>query len=313
MKVLIVCSGNYGYISPFILEQANSLKELGIDIDFFSIKGKGWLGYLLNYPALKRRIKSYRPSIIHAHYGLSGLLANLQRIVPVVTTFHGSDINVKYVFRYSKWAHKLSAASIFVEEGMMQKENSNKNCVIIPCGVDISVFYAVSKPETFENLGINLESTNILFSSAFNNPVKNYPLATKSCNILGTKIKGGINLIELKGYTREQVNLLMNTCDCVLLTSFSEGSSQFIKEAMASNCPIVTTNVGDVKLVLGNVAGCFITSFEPADVAEMLRHAIDFRKKYKLTNGRQRIIELGLDSVTIAGKIMDLYKKVLNY
>ena len=82
---------------------------------------------------------------------------------------------------------------------------------------------------------------------------------------------------------------------------------------MASNCPIVTTNVGDVKLVLGNVAGCFITSFEPADVAEMLRHAIDFRKKYKLTNGRQRIVELGLDSVTIAGKIMDLYKKVLNY
>jgi teichuronic acid biosynthesis glycosyltransferase TuaC len=313
MKVLIVCSGNYGYISPFILEQANSLKRLGVDIDFFPIKGKGWLGYLLNYPAVTRKIKSYRPSIIHAHYGLSGLLANLQRTVPVITTFHGSDINDKYVFKYSKWALKLSAASIFVENGMMQKESNNNNCVIIPCGVDISVFYPISKPEASENLGINSESTNILFSSAFNNPVKNYPLAMKSCHILETNINVGINLIELKGYTREQVNLLMNTCDCVLLTSFSEGSSQFIKEAMASNCPIVTTNVGDVNLVLGNVAGCFITSFVPADVAEKLKEAIDFRKKHRQTSGRQRIIELGLDSVTIAGKIMDLYKKVLNY
>jgi len=311
MKILIVCSGNYGYISPFILEQANSLKKLGVDIDFFSIKGKGWLGYLLNYPALTRKIKSYCPSIIHAHYGLSGLLANLQRTVPVVTTFHGSDINEKYVFKYSKWAHKLSAACIFVENGMMQKERKQDKSVVIPCGVDISVFYPISKSEASEILGINSDRTNILFSSAFNIPVKNYLLANRACSKLETNKGAVINLIELKGYSRDQVNLLINASDCVLLTSYSEGSPQVIKEAMACNCPIVATDVGDIKLVFGNTEGCYLTAFDTNDVAEKLKKAIDFVRTNGSIHGRERIIELGLDLETVAQKIITVYNKVL--
>ena len=49
MKVLIVASGNSAVISPFVKEQGDSLKELGLDIDYFLIKGKGITGYLKNY------------------------------------------------------------------------------------------------------------------------------------------------------------------------------------------------------------------------------------------------------------------------
>jgi hypothetical protein len=37
-------------------------------------------------------ILSFQPDLIHAHFGLSGLFANLQFLKPVVTTFHGSDV-----------------------------------------------------------------------------------------------------------------------------------------------------------------------------------------------------------------------------
>lgn len=69
--------------------------------------------------------KQNNPDLIHAHYGLSGLLANLQRKVPVVTTFHGSDIHDINDLKYSKWAHRLSLDSIFVEKNMRERFKKN--------------------------------------------------------------------------------------------------------------------------------------------------------------------------------------------
>lgn len=58
MKVLFVSSGNSRFgIIPFIKSQGESLIKNGIDVEFFSIKGKGYLGYLNNLPTLRRHIK----------------------------------------------------------------------------------------------------------------------------------------------------------------------------------------------------------------------------------------------------------------
>jgi glycosyltransferase involved in cell wall biosynthesis len=309
MRVLIVYSGTQGVIRPFIKEQIESLEILGVEISLFPIKKKGFIGYLLHLMPLLKSIKKVKPDLIHAHYGLSGLLANLQRNIPVITSFHGSDINSSNALKYSKWAHRLSAASIFVGNSMMQKIKKHNWSVVIPCGVDISIFYPIPKQEASRKMDINTENLNILFSSSFNNPVKNYQLAMRSCEMVSSG--GRLNLIELKGFNRDQVNLLMNASDCVLLTSFSEGSSQFIKEAMACNCPIVSTDVGDVKWVAGHTPGCFISSFSPNDIAKKIKLAIEFRKNHGQTRGRERINELGLDSVNIARKIYSLYNEVM--
>jgi teichuronic acid biosynthesis glycosyltransferase TuaC len=312
MKVLVVCSGTRGTLSPFIKEQMDALSNLGVEFSLFQIKKGGLIGYLLHYYSLQKTIRQIRPDLIHAHYGLSGLLANLQRRVPVVTTFHGSDINEAYVYKYSKFAHRLSIASIFVENGIMQKIKKHAFSVIIPCSVNTTVFHTVFKEAAAKKMQINTNNINILFSSSFNNPVKNYELAKIACSILEKKLHNKINLIELKGYSRDCVNLLINACDSVLLTSFSEGSPQFIKEAMACNCPIVSTNVGDVKWVLGNTSGSFITGYEPEDVAAKLKLAIDFRNEHGNTNGGDRIRELGLDPETVGLKILEVYKKILD-
>lgn len=304
MKVLIVCSGNAGYISPFVKEQANNLRKSGIEIDYFLIKGKGWIGYLFNYYAMIEKIKSYRPSIIHAHYGLSGMLAVLQRRIPVVITFHGSDINSNgFEKGLSLLAIKLSRYNIFVSKKLAETAGVQKKYSIISCGVDMN--YAVMLDKIFcrEKLGLDLYSKCILFSSSFDIPVKNYRLAKQVVDNFEN-----VKLIELKDYTREKVNLLMNACDMLLVTSFNEGGPLVVKEALACGCPVVSTNVGDVKEVLGNIEGCFVTGFSIDEIREKIQLVLNSGKRVE---SRDRIYELGLDAESVGAKIIDIYNKVL--
>jgi glycosyltransferase involved in cell wall biosynthesis len=310
MKVLIVCSGTQGILSPFVKDQMDSLAKLGIELKLFQINKKGFMGYISHLRPLKKIIKKYNPDIIHAHYGLSGLLANLQRRVPVVTTFHGSDINNPKVHKLSILANRLSKASIFVNKAMMNRTGKKQKSFLIPCGIDTSVFSPIPRDEARKIMNMAPDGIVILFSSAFDNAVKNYSLAKDACACVEKIINQKVTLIELKGYDRQQVHLLMNAADCALLTSFSEGSPQFVKEAMSCNRPIVATDVGDIAWLFGDEPGHFLTTFDDEDVSNNLRMALEFAEKVGQTNGRKRIMDLGLDSENIAKRLINVYKSI---
>jgi glycosyltransferase involved in cell wall biosynthesis len=308
MKVLILCSGNNGNISSFVHEQGESINKKGVEVDFFLIFGKGYKGYLKNLSRLNNKISSFKPDLIHAHYGLTALLANLQRRVPVISTFHGSDI---WIFRknltLSRIAHLLSRRTIVVDAKMSKMLRFSRKITVIPCGVDQDIFFNVDQELAKCEMRLPSNKINVLFSSKFDYYEKNYPLARRTMDILGERF----NLIELRNYSRAEVNLLLNACDVALMTSISEGSPQFIKEAMLCNCPIVSTNVGDVSDVIGKTEGCFITTYEPEDIAAKINSAMTFRKESVFTTGRERIIKLCLDSESIADKIIEEYYKIL--
>jgi len=103
----------------------------------------------------------------------------------------------------------------------------------------------------------------------------------------------------------------MNAANLLVLTSFHEGSPNVIKESMACNLPIVSTNVGDVKQVIERVDGCFLAGYETAEFSQKLKLALDFSMKTGRTKGRERILESGLDSESIAERLIDVYKRVL--
>jgi teichuronic acid biosynthesis glycosyltransferase TuaC len=75
---------------------------------------------------------------------------------------------------------------------------------------------------------------------------------------------------------------------------------------MACNCPIVSTDVGDVREIVGNTPGCFITAYNPNDVADKIRLALTFETG---TSGRAAIGQY--DNRIIAAKVMEVYRKVL--
>lgn len=306
MRVLIVANYRHGYYAPFIEEQVDALKELGVEIDYFPVVGKGIRGYLKLRAPLIRKIKDFQPDIIHAHYGLSCLLANLQRRVPVVSTYHGSDINVGYVRLFSKAAIWLSAYNIFVSQKNIDLAKPCRNYSLIPCGVNMDNFTYVERDKAREELGYDTSAKLVLFAGGFQNTVKNYPLAQSAVS----KLKG-VELIELKGYTREQVALLMYAVDACLVTSFTEGSPLFAKEAMICGCPIVSVDVGDVKWIFGDTSGCYISQRDAEDCAKKIEQALSYATTHKRTKGRDRVKELELSNDIIANKIYNIYNKII--
>jgi len=301
MKVLFVSKAAIVKMA-FIQEQKEALINQGVIIENFLIEGEGWFSYLKNYKSYLKAFRKFKPDIIHAHYGLSGMFAVLQKRTPVVITFHGSDINLKLQRKISFFAGKLASQVIFVSNRLNRLLSLN-NSSIIPCGLDLDNFKLVDKQIAKKALNLESSKSYILFSSSSNNSVKNYPLAQKAFKLLNDE---NIELLELKGYNRKEVNLLMNAVDLVLMTSFTEGSPQFIKEAMACNCPIVSTDVGDVKDVIKNTKGCYITSYIPEDVATKIELALNYGKK---TDGREHIKHF--DNELIALKILNVYKKII--
>jgi glycosyltransferase involved in cell wall biosynthesis len=307
MRILYVCSGNFktsfDISQVFIHELIEELKEIGVESEVFLINGKGYWGYFKSIIRLWIKLIKNRYDLVHAFYGLSGLVANLQIIKPVVITFLGSDINNEKEKFFSKTAFKLSKYSIFVEKTMVFKLGAKKGFSIIPFGIDLNVFSPMDKQKARQLLGYGITETLVVFSSSFDNKAKNFPLAKKAIELSGRKVK----LIELgRAYTREELATIYNASDVLLMTSFHEGSPQTIKEAMACNCPIVTTDVGDVKNVIDNTEGCYITSFDPEDVATKLNMAFEFGRR---TNGNQKIQRY--DNKLIANQVFHIYQQVL--
>lgn len=325
MKILIVGNNKPGRFAPFVEEQVRALQQLGCEVVFFGVQGKGVLGYLRCLPALMRAIQQHQPNLIHAHYGLSGLLANLQRRVPVVTTYHGSDINKPNILRFSKIAMRLSAHNIFVSQRnvtLALSPNSlitsrlKKRYTLLPCGVNIPQPWSEMQTQRMEQLTLNqwvqekltAGVKHVLFAGAFNNAVKDPELAKAAIHELESKgVK--VELIELKGFNRDQVNALMYNCDALLMTSKTEGSPQVIKEAMACGCPIVSVDVGDVAERVEGVEGCYVVrTRKPKDIAEALQQALAFPGK---TNGCQRIIEMGLSNEQVAERLTAIYNQLV--
>lgn len=306
MRILVVASYNKGRFAPFIVEQAEALKKQSVEIEYYGVEGNGICGYLKNLPVLKRKIKVFHPDVIHAHYGLSGLFANLQRRVPVVTTYHGSDINERKILPFSKVAMRFSAWNVFVSRKTLEIARPKKRFSLLPCGIDLSEKQLTPKKEARQKMNLSNEKKYVLFAGAFDNGVKNALLAQKTVEILHD---ANVVLLELKGYSRDEVSLLMCASDAFLMTSLSEGSPQVIKEAMACGCPIVSVDVGDVRERTENTSGCFVsTAYDAQELAGLLQKAMFFEGK---TGGRERVIADALDNRMVARKLIGIFERIM--
>jgi glycosyl transferase family 4 len=88
----------------FVKDQVDDLRRLGVDVSVLAFDGRSdKRRYLAAAARLRQTLRRNRYDIVHAHYGLSGAVASLQRAAPVVTTFHGSDAWVQ-----KPWQRRVS-------------------------------------------------------------------------------------------------------------------------------------------------------------------------------------------------------------
>ena len=308
MKILVVCRWHGDHAAAFIMEQVDALRSLGHDVQYVTAKKGGIGGYVELYRNLRKDIREIQPDIVHAHYGICGLIANLQRQVLVVTTYPGSDINNKKVRPISVIAMRLSKYNLFMSKrqiAKVQRYAKPEKTEIVRYGILSDLFVEQDKAKARKAMGLDVDKKYVLFSSKFTRLGKDPDLAKAAVALVDNA-----ELLPLTGgYTKEEMVSLMNAVDAAIVTSKSEGSPQFTKEVMACGCPIVSVDVGDVAEQVEGLEGCYIAKTrEPEELAELLKKAIAFGK----TKGHQHIMDMRLDNVQVAERLTEIYKQILS-
>lgn len=320
MRVLVVTAMYPTPASPaagtFVKEQVESLLRAGIDVEVMVLAGAGSLGrYLRGGLELRRRLRRDPVDIVHAHYGLAGLAACLQRDCPVVITYHGSDLlgEVSPAGRYtwggrgkvllSQMAGSLAAQRIVVAE-ILRHRLWQRDSVVIPMGVDCELFRPRPRAAARRALGIDDAARIVLFLANPAVGVKRYDVAKAAVDLLAAE-DPGVQLLPVCGVPHEQIPQYMNASDVLVMTSNHEASPCAIKEALACNLPIVSVRVGDVPERIANVAGCFLCDRTPADVAAKLRLALAGGR----TSGRESVQAIDLENT--ARRTIAVYREVL--
>ena len=306
MKVLFVSSGKNGTVGDVVLNQGESLKTAGVNVDYCLIK-PGFYGYLSAIPRIRKTFRQGSYEVAHAHYSLSGFAAALAGCKPLVVSLMGSDAFMsKWLRVVARFFYSYKWDATIVKTIQMKEVLYMTKAHIIPNGVDLDRFKPMPKADARKYLNYPERKNLIVSISNPNRFEKNRELADKAIEALKYY---EVDFKHIYNVPNSEIPYYLNAADLLLLTSKWEGSVNVVKEAMACNCPVVSTYVGDVRFVTGNTEGCYITSFVPEDVTKKIKTALAFCSR---TNGRQRIIELGLDSETTAKKIVEVYKEVIS-
>lgn len=312
MKVIFVASGNkaVGTVSSFVRSQFDSLHEQNLDMTLFPVTGKGWKGYAKNLVALRKLVKTQKPDIVHAHYSVCGYLAALATFglkTKVVVSILGS-------FPPGKFKAKKRLVRFFIDhvwDGALVKSQRtrsqlNRPLPVVPNGVDLRMFNLRPQAEARAVVGFEEGEKYVIFVSNPARPEKNYPLAQAAVQTLQ---QPNLHLVPVFDKPHSQVVDYMCAADVLIMTSLNEGSPNVIKEAMACNCPIVVTDVGDVRWVTSGVDGTFVAdTFKAEELADLLKKALAFNGR---TRGRERITELELTTQEVSSKLISIYNTVL--
>ncbi len=292
--------------APQIKDQVEAIKAKGNDVEVMYVSHyRGIWSYIaaaLKIMGLSFQHRHY--DLIHAYYGHCGFLARLQAKYPVVVTFLGSDLLYRRDSRIGKPAARL-ADGVIVQSEEMKRVSKREDARVIPFGVNLNLFKPYPMQTARRELGLDLDEKLVLFPWDPARVVKRYDLIEEAVRIVNQK-REKVRLISVYDKPHEVVAKYMNACNVMVLASFHEGSPMALREAMACNLPIVAVDVGDVRQIIEGVAGCFLCTHDPADIAEKINLVLDRGER---TSGALAIRQA--DASWGADQVLQLYRFIL--
>ena len=314
MKVIFVASGNktVGKVSSFVQSQYDSMQEAGLDMILFPVVGHGIKAHLLAVKQLRALIQKEQPDVVHAHYSVCGHVAAMARVLlqrkpKLVVSILGSFPTHSRKWRLVRFCIRHIWDRTIVKSQRTARQ-LGEAVSIIPNGVNLDMFCPQDHLDARASVGFETDKRYVIWCSHPDRLEKNYALAQTAVEILKKK-QDHVELLPIYNKTPQEMVRYMNAADCLLLTSVQEGSPNVIKEAMACNCPIVSTDVGDVRERLTGLDGCYILPEKdmqsPDALANLIGEAICYGKR---TEGYNRIINDELTIQQIAKRIMACYE-----
>ena len=290
----------------FVAQQVEGLRQRGIEIDVLFINGKRsrWQ-YLLGIPRLWGALLRRHYDLVHAHYVFSGWVARMQVCRPLVVSFHGGP-------ELDGYQGRLVRALVRLVDGCSVPSHKERERLgwpkahVVPCGVDLNLFVPQPRDEARRRLGLPMDQKLILFVGE-DRVEKRLDLIQAAAAIV-QETSPQARLLHVTGQPHTAIPTYMNAGDVLVLASDLEASPVVIKEAMACNLPIVSTDVGDVADVFGDTEGCYLAAHTAQDIALKVQQALAFGRR---TNGRERVARLQVaDEVN---GILDMYGEATGY
>jgi len=270
---------------------------------------------------LQYAIKTFKPEVIHAQYATATGAVTIMNCgpIPIIVSFGGDEIYGTYInahstqswrtslaLRCSRYCAKKAAVCIAKNERMREilKKWGAGRVEVIPNGVNLDLFKALDQPFCRAQLGLKRDAQYVVFAVRDNDYVKRRDLAEKAVELCRLDSSHQIELLILDHVAPAMIPLYLNAGNVLLLCSNHEGSPNIVKEALACNRPVVSTDVGDIRERFSYVNGLFLVRQNPIDIAQGLKQAL----LCKESNGRDSVMTLSEEIV--AQRLFHLYQSL---
>ena len=276
VRVLIVTNM---YPSPgapargtFVREQVEALRELdALEVELFAFSGGGARAYARAAVALRRRFAGHDFDVVHAHYGLSGLVALALGGAPLVVTFHGTDLEHARVAPVSRAVARAAALPAPVSASLARAAGLTRleRCAVLPCGVNMERFTPLDRADSRLRLRLDPDGRYLLFPADPRRREKRHDRAAAVAAALEAE------LLTYRDVAPDEVPVLINAANAVVATSEREGFGLAPLEALACDVAVASTPVGIAPVALAGIGGTLCAAFDLSSWSAALRPHVE--------------------------------------
>lgn len=240
---------------PFFRQQVEVLERSGVSSTVVRVPPADGrrLGheYAVFYGRVLSELATGEYDLVHANFGLTLPFALAQPIRPVVVSLWGTDVFGEYGWVTDRFVRRADAVVVMSDE---MNDAVDVEANVIPHGIDFELFEPMPRAEARREVGWSADAKHVLFPYDPDRHVKDFPRAERAVNEAAGQVDENVVLQTVYDIPHERVPLYMNAADAFLMTSKWEGSPNAVREALACNLPIVSTDVGDVAERVNGVA-----------------------------------------------------------
>jgi glycosyltransferase involved in cell wall biosynthesis len=247
----------------------------------------------------RRYLRDLAPDLIHSHGYHANVFARLMRVflpkIAVVSTIHNIYEGGRMRMLAYRLTDRLCAQTTAVSEAVAErfvtlKAVSGGRCVVVANAIDVEAFTPDPSRRAMMRKAMHVDTDFIWLAAGRIAPAKDYPNLLRAFALArethadarlwiageGTasamaelrklaaelRIDGCVQCLGL----RRDLDALLDAADAFVLSSAWEGMPLALAEAMATEKPVVATDVGGVRELVGD-AGVLVSAHDPAALA----------------------------------------------